>query len=238
MRTMIPLLAALAAAPASAQIGIEELFSNTEAVTISTSGGCVTSAALAAEWGDCGVYSFGLEALINLATAGPGRPWGVELALGYGQMSGFRAADPDIDLRGAVRSLPSVAAYASREMPLALGFEEIYVGVHTGFLQMHGMRAYDPDGLEYEMGGETFEFGVSFGLYNRSGFFVEPSYRLRYFPSIDWTLPEGVDALPEGWPRALNLSGPSVAVGYQFAIGGGDDDEEPAAAPPAPAGGR
>jgi hypothetical protein len=215
----------LAAAPAPAQEAIESLFSKTEAVTISGSLGCLVSSAVTADSSDCGVYSFGLEALINLSTAREGRPWGVEIALGYGQTTGFRSANPDLDLRGAVRALPSVAAYASREAPLPLGFEEIYFGVHTGLLSMHNMRAYDGEGRQYALDGETFELGVSLGLYHRMGFFVEPSYRVRYFPSVDWVLPEGVEALPDGWPRSLDLSGPQVSIGYQFSIGRDDEEE-------------
>jgi hypothetical protein len=229
MRRLLTIaLGALAASAsrAGAQEAIESLFSQTEAVTISTGYGCVRSSNATGESGDCGIFDVKLEALINLAEADSTHRWGVELALGYGQTTGFRSSNPDLDLRGAIRSLPSVAAYASRAAPLPLGFDELYIGVHTGFLSMHNMRAYDAEGRQYALDGETFEFGVSFGLFNHVGFFVEPSYRIRYFPSIDWTLPEGVDALPEGWPRSLNLSGPSLAIGYQFSIGGGDDDEK------------
>lgn len=227
MRTLYAVLAAvpLAALPASGQEAIESLFSKTEAVTISGSMGCLVSSAVTAESGDCGIYSFGLEALINLATAGPGQPWGVEMALGYGQTTGFRSANPDLDLRGAIRALPSVAAYASREVPMPLGFQEMYVGVHTGFLNMHNMKAYDSEGRQYSLDGETFEFGVSFGLYHGSGMFIEPSYRVRYFPSVDWILPDGVESLPEGWPRSLDLSGPQLSVGFQFPIGGDEEAE-------------
>jgi len=228
IQTVVCIVALLPAVPARGQEAIESLFSKTEAVTISGSMGCVMSSAVTSDGGDCRVYSFGLEALINLATPRPGQPWGVEMALGYGQTAGFRSANPDLDLRGAVRSLPSVAAYASREVPLPLGFEEMYVGVHTGFLKLHNMRAYDAEGRQYSLDGETFEFGVSFGLYHGSGMFLEPSYRVRYFPSIDWGLPDGVESLPEGWARSLDLSGPQIAIGFQFPIGGGEDEEAPA----------
>jgi hypothetical protein len=230
MRIRSLLLAVLScgpiAAPALAQEAIESLFSKTEAVTISAGYGCVRSSNVTSEHGDCGVFDVKLEALINLATQDSVHPWGVELALGYGQTTGFRSSNPELDLRGAIRSLPSVAAYASRAAPLPFGFDEVYVGVHSGFLAMHNMRAYDSEGRQYALDGETFEFGVSVGLFNEVGFFVEPSYRIRYFPSVDWQLPDGVDAVPEGWPRSLNLSGPSIAVGYQFSIGGRDDDDK------------
>lgn len=215
-------LAILAAVPVRGQAAIESLFSQTEAVTISGAVGCVVGDAVTADGGDCGIYSFGIEALIELSEGGDG--WGVEMALGYGQTTGYRSANPDLDLRGAVRALPSVAAYASR--PLGWGpVDELYLGVSTGFLQLHNMKAYDSAGRQYGISGETFEFGLALGLYNRSGFFLEPSYRIRYFPSLDWSFPDGVDALPEGWPRSLELSGPSLSLGYQFAVGGDDDGD-------------
>lgn len=211
-------LALLLPRPAGAQEAIEALFSNTEAVTVSGSVGCLTSASVTTGAGGCGLYGFGLEALINLSSADTLGGWGFELALGYGQLAGFRAENPALDLRGAVRSLPSVAAYASRRAELPMGFQSYYFGIHTGFLRTANMQAYDAEGRQYSLEGETFEFGGSLGLYHRSGLFVEPTYRIRYFPSLSWTLPDGVEALPAGWPRALNLSGPSVSAGYQFSI--------------------
>lgn len=212
-------LALLLALPADAraQAAIEELFSKTEAVTVSGNLGCLTGTGVATDSGSCGLYGFGLEAVISLATP-EGSGWGFELALGYGQLSGFRSDDPSLDLRGAVRALPSIAAYASRERKMPLGFEDFYFGLHTGFLQTVNLQAYDREGRQFSLEGETFEFGASVGVFHRSGLFIEPTYRFRYFPSVEWTLPDGVDALPEGWPRGLNLSGPSVSVGYQFAV--------------------
>lgn len=205
--------------PARAQAAIEALFSRTEAITVSGNAGCLVGSSLTAGGGGCGLYGFGLEALINLASPDTSTSgWGFELALGYGQLSGFRSEDPSLDLRGAVRSLPSVAAYASRRRAMPLGFEQYYFGLHTGFLQTTKLQAYDAEGRQFSLSGETFEFGVSLGLYHRTGLFVEPTYRFRHFPSLEWTLPDGVGALPAGWPRSLDLSGPSVSVGYQFSV--------------------
>ena len=209
-------------AGAAAQEAIEALFSRTEAVTVSGNVGCVVSSTATTESGGCGLYGFGLEALINLASADSAGGWGFELALGYGQLMGFKAEHPGLDLRGAIRALPSVAAYASRPARLPAGFTDYYFGLYTGFLHTSNLQAYDAEGRQYSLTGETFEFGGSVGIYHRSGLFIEPSYRFRYFPSLSWTLPEGVEALPAGWPRALDLSGPSVSVGYQFSIPGGD----------------
>lgn len=203
---------------AAAQFGgIEALFSQTEAITVSGNLACLNSSSVSTGAGGCGLYGFGLEALINLAEADTAGGWGVEMALGYGQLSGFTSADPSIDLRGAVRQLPSLAVYASRERRV-MGFEQVYFGFHTGFLHTVNLQAYDTQGRQYSAQGETFEFGFSAGIWDESGFFVEPGYWFRRFPSLAWTLPGDVEGLPAGWPRALNLSGPSVSIGYQFAI--------------------
>ncbi len=205
---------------ARAQAAIEELFSKTEAVTVSGNLGCLTGSGVTTDSGGCGLYGFGLEAVINLAKP-EGSGWGFELALGYGQLSGFRSNDASLDLRGAVRALPSIAAYASRERKMPAGFRDFYFGLHTGFLQTVNLQAYDLEGRQFSLDGETFELGVSVGLFHGSGLFVEPTYRFRYFPSVEWTLPDGVKTLPAGWPRSLNLSGPSVSVGYQFSVPSG-----------------
>ena len=48
--------------------------------------------------------------------AGPPEPrsyFTLEFALGYSQFSGFGSSDPTIELRGAVRELPSASLYAT-----------------------------------------------------------------------------------------------------------------------------
>jgi hypothetical protein len=204
---------------AAAQLvgGIEDLFSRTEAITVSGNVACLNSSSVSTAAGGCGLYDFRLEALINLARADSAGPWGVELALGYGQLSGFTSDDPAVDLRGAVRQLPSLAVYASRKRQM-MGFDQVYFGFHTGFLHTVNLQAYDAQGRQYSAQGETFEFGFSVGVWEERGFFVEPGYWFRRFPSLNWAFPGGVEGLPPEWPRALNLSGPSISLGYQFAI--------------------
>ena len=48
--------------------------------------GCLTGSGVATDSGNCGLYGFGLEAVISLATP-EGSGWGFEPALGYGQLS-------------------------------------------------------------------------------------------------------------------------------------------------------
>ena len=45
--------------------------------------------------------------------------WLFELALGYGQFSGFTSRDPAFELRGSVRAAPTISVYATKEHGLS-----------------------------------------------------------------------------------------------------------------------
>ncbi len=177
-------------------------------------GDLVASDNLTAECRLIGLCGMGAEVLLNLPA-----PEGLslELALGTNFLQGFEASDPTIDLRGSLRSLPELSVYATKENLLKSHVISPYVGLHFGLSEFWNARAYDAEGREYKLKGETFDYGITGGLFFEGGFFVELAYRQRNFASLDWSLPDGV--LPAGWPRALNLSGWLVAVGWQFSIG-------------------
>lgn len=148
-----------------------------------------------------------------------GTPWEVELGLGADYLTGFGADDPTLDLRGSIRGFPTLSAYATP--PISWGAVSPYLGVNTGFTTLWNVQAFDAEGRQYDLRGETFQIGASLGLYHASGFLLEVSYRNRNFRSVEWGFPSGVDALPEGWPRAVDLSAVLVSVGYQFGRLGG-----------------
>ena len=140
--------------------------------------------------------------------------WRFELGLGADYLTGFEAEEPTLDLRGSTRGLPILAAYATA--PIRWGTWRPYLGLNTGFLQLWNVKGYDPEGRQFDVEGETFQLGVAAGLYHESGFFLESSYRIRNFRSVEWGLPDGVDAVPEGWPRSLDVTALLFSVGYQF----------------------
>ncbi len=140
--------------------------------------------------------------------------WGLELGLGADYLTGFVARDPGLDLRGSMRGLPNLSAYASP--PVAWGVFQPYLGLGVGFVQLWNVQGYDAEGRQYDLAGDTFQLGAMAGLYHDSGFFLEAAYRNRNFRSVRWGLPSGVEAVPAGWPRALDLSALLVSVGYQF----------------------
>jgi len=160
------------------------------------------------------LFGYGIEILFSVAD-NPRAAYSVELALGYNYLTGFRSADPAIDLRGSMRTLPELSVYATYERP---GRIEPYVGVHTGLLDLWHVQAYDAERVQYSVDSESFQAGVTAGAVWR-GVWLEGSYRVRNFPSLEWELPEGTTVLPGEFPRSLDLSGWNLRVGYQFSIG-------------------
>jgi hypothetical protein len=139
--------------------------------------------------------------------------WLFEVGIGYGQLTGFRLAAPELDLRGAVRDLPSLSLYATY-----IPFHG-YFGVRSGFMRFQGLQLYDADGRAFAGEAESFLAGVALGRFfelANLAVFLEGSYTWRDFPSVRWT---GPGPLPAGTPRGLGLNGWAVGAGIQFAVG-------------------
>ena len=139
--------------------------------------------------------------------------WTFELGVGYGQTAGFEASDPDLELRGSVRDLPAVTAYASYETT------GTYFGMRTGFMRTQALQVSTADGTTFRGSGEAFLLGAVLGqAFDISAVtaFLETGYMIRHFPSVQW---DGSETLPAGVKRDLRLSGFVASVGIQFALG-------------------
>lgn len=195
---------------------LESFFRRVDGLTVFASVGDLTSAHDLKTQDFLGVNALrgmGLEVIIDLVPeAADSGLWDLELALGADYQTGFAALDPTLDLRGSVRGLPTFSIYVTP--PLEWHALSPYLGVNLGFVQLWNVQAYDPDGVQYDVDGDTFQMGLALGIYHNSGFFVEAAYRNRNFRSLHWGLPSGV--LPAGWPRSVDLSALLVSVGYQF----------------------
>lgn len=141
--------------------------------------------------------------------------WTFELGIGYGQLTGFGLEGTELDMRGAVRDLPSLSLYASYE-PVGS-----YLGIRSGFAKLQGLQVLDQEGRAFGGEAESFMAGVAVGQFveilNLS-LFVEGAYTWRDFPSVRWS---GPSPLPRGIPRSLALSGWTLGAGLQFGVGGG-----------------
>ncbi|NNF58067.1 MAG: hypothetical protein HKN04_07475 [Rhodothermaceae bacterium] len=162
-----------------------------------------------------GTAGLGAEVLIDLPSVGNTY---FELGLGTSLTRGFDAAEPSLDLRGSLRTLPTIAVYASQ-----LGLPDDspilpYVGAGFGFSELWNARGYTEDGTIIPVDADTYEFGASAGFYVNAGpfrgFYTEAGYRQRNFESLIWD----TDQLPAGWPRSIDASGFELKVGWQFVI--------------------
>jgi hypothetical protein len=218
LRTILFLIATLLAPQhLAAQFeAVTALFDDVGAITVYGQGAYLNNSGL--RGGDrCLVNEFlcgvGTEVLIDI---GPVGGPDVELGLSASYLSGFQAKTPNLELTGAIRSFPTVSAY--------LTGSQFYVGGGIGIAELLNAQAYDSLGAERGVKGTTFEFGVTGGTFGDVlgiGMFAEVSYRWRRFSSLDYTLVAAdVDRVPTNWPRELNFSGPSLAVGLQFRVKG------------------
>jgi hypothetical protein len=224
----------LASTPLAAQdLGmVEGLFEEVSAVAVSYQMGGVPASDEVTN--DGMLNGAGTEVLINLHTSGTTE---FELGLGASYLQGYQAAEPSLDLRTSLRALPTVSLYVSRPLTGAL---DGFLGGSFGLVELWNGQAYDESGNAWDVEARTFEVGASAGAYlgldGLPGVFAEGGWRVRRFPSVEWT-PQGEEALPSEWPRSLDLSGWFVSLGLQLRLDeDGAEDEKDAITPPAPAG--
>ncbi|HEX8212424.1 MAG TPA: hypothetical protein VF584_19770 [Longimicrobium sp.] len=229
--TLLAAALCAAATPAHAQVEfLTDFFKEVNSVALSVQGGGIPgSANLTTRGSDCpggGVCGVFAEMLIDLPDVGGTE---LELGLGTGYLRGFRAREESLDLHGSMRSIPVVSAYATFPEIERLARIEPYAGLSVGAAQLWNARGYDPERTVFAVEGETLEFGATAGLYlPLRGLFVEGVYRVRRFESITWELPEAAEErLPANWPRSLDASGWTLAVGWQFRFRDQAKEEEP-----------
>jgi len=216
---LIALLLLVAPRPAQAQLGfLEGLFQNVEHVELGLGAArLLGSSPLAPR----NLRSFAAEVsfgapLPSRDSAGAPPLIGVEMALGYSQLTGFGSASNAYTLTGTVEELPSLVVYVALRPDRAIA---PYIGVRTGMARLQGFRAYVGDQTLHTAAGTTYQFGGALGLAGGSEalqFFVEGSVMYRHFASIEW---DAVDnAVPSILPRLLPFSTAGLTAGVQVML--------------------
>ncbi|HEX2081695.1 MAG TPA: hypothetical protein VHG08_28585 [Longimicrobium sp.] len=222
---------ALAATPAAAQdLGlVEGLFEEVSAVTVFYQWGRVAGSD---DVRSDGLRGAGTEVLIELAST-PTTDF--ELGLGASYLRGYQAVEPTLDLRTAVRALPTISLYVSHDLTRRFS---VYGGGSFGLLELWHAQAYDAADRIWDLEARTFEFGLSGGVFvdlgPLPGIFAEAAWRSREFSSVQWDGPD--EAIPTGWPRSLDMSGYSLSLGLQVRLPEDGEGADDAITPPAPAG--
>jgi hypothetical protein len=131
----------------------------------------------------------------------------IELSVGYDQLAlRGRLFDKRFALRGAIRNLPSISAYAQHDN----GF---FIGAGTGLTSLSNVAAYENGKRAFTLSGDTFNLSFKSGYAFPIGPFVEVAYHFRKFYGLGF----GAGAPPE-LPRTGDASGFVVSIGYQFGI--------------------
>lgn len=222
------LLVTLVALPAPARAQdpfgvLEGLFSSVNSIVFYGQGAVLQSdAELSGSFGDFALAGVGVELLLDLPNAGDTE---FELGLGASTLNGLRSPEPSLDLRAALRTLPTVSVYAAGigvpdDSPV-----DPYLGLSVGLAELWNARGYDAQGNAFAVEAETFELGAIAGLYidrPLPGLYIEVGYRHRRFGSLAWT----ADSLPPGWPRAMDASTWQAAIGWQFRLRNGAETAE------------
>lgn len=200
---------------ARAQFGLERVLQYISVANVNTQVSCLLrSDGLTAPGGSkCGLRGFGVEVGVNLTpdTA----KYLAQFALGYGQIQGFRAQKPALDVHGVMRLLPEVSLYLTQNTKT---WAMPYIGIHTGLVTLSNWQVYTaPGDTLYKFSASTLQFGATTGLSLPHNFYIDIGYRYRAFQSLEWQLPRGV--LPPGWPKTLTMSAVQATVGVQFDVG-------------------
>lgn len=226
-RWALPLLILVQARPSHAQAELA-FFTNAlksvHSVTLAGQFGDLTDKQmLGTSDSDCAllrICGMAAEVLFDVTT-----PEQIHLEIGFGAsyLRGFHEkAGLPFDIRGSVRSFPTISAYLTGDARIV----EPYVGVNFGIADLWNVQVYDTLNREFKVTGQTFELGGTAGFYldfyHSVGLFAEASYRRRRFASLDYTR----DSVP-GIPRELNLDALTVALGVQFDLR--EDKEGPPA---------
>jgi hypothetical protein len=216
----------LAPAPSAAQDlrFLEGLFRQVNSFTIAMHAGSLAGASeFGSNCGPLGLCGMGTEVFINLHST---ENVLLELALGTSYLRGFTSRQPDMDFHGAVRSVPTLAVYTTYLRPWRQERVQPFIGASFGLADLWNAQVYDVEGTRYALRGNTYTQGLLTGLMvevsSSAGIFVEASYRRQHFFSVEWGFPTGVQRVPEGWPRELNLSNWMLSLGWQFYLRTGD----------------
>jgi len=195
---------------------ITNFFEKARGIAIAFQFGQLNAAALESD-DSCPISSVcGASAEMLFDLADFGTDYSVELGFSASYWRGFRSARSGIDFRGSTRNLPTFSAYVSRD----LDPWSPYGGLAFGLTDLWNAQAYDENNLVYPLDGQTFDWGLIAGLAYSLGpayVFSELQYSWRTIASLEWTLPpEAQGVLPSEFPRALELSGFKMSVGFQF----------------------
>ena len=144
----------------------------------------------------------------------------VGVTVGFDVLTGFRAQEESLDLRGSITALPTISTfYDTYQHPVGSVLPTTTLGLGVGLSQLQDVRAALPQATGSDRAvrasGNGYHANVSLALgfsFGTVGFYVENSLRYTRFPSLDWT-DEKSFVPPAGWPTSMDLWTGTLRIG-------------------------
>lgn len=150
----------------------------------------------------------------------------LELALGYGQMTGFSSSDTTYRVYGSLEEFPVVSLYLGfprrRERPSI----EPYLGVRIGFVRLSGFQAFVGSStadisMVYTASSSTYLVagmaGLEISFVPRVDFFIEAGITQRRFDGIQYSA-TGSSIVPNKLPQTIQLRTYGLTLGAQLSL--------------------
>lgn len=148
-------------------------------------------------------------------TGNTGSLLGVEVAVGYSQLTGFTSTDPALGVTGAVEDLPSVNVFVALLPDNTIA---PYLGLKAGLTRLSGFVRRPSGAAQSDGTGSSYLLGIGGGIAggsDRFQLFAEYNYTYRRFPTVRWS---GTEAPPATVAGNLNLSTHTVTFGLVVTI--------------------
>jgi hypothetical protein len=146
----------------------------------------------------------------------------LDITVGYDLLTGWRAKEESLELRGGIAALPTITKYFDTVLP-SVGplVPSATVGFGVGLSQLQDTRASLAQstgaGHIVKLSGNGYHVGVNlaFGvaIAENVGIYVEDSFRYTRFPSLDWADDKSI-VPPAGWPTSLDLWTGTLRIGF------------------------
>lgn len=159
----------------------------------------------------------------------------LDLLVGFDLLTGVKAKEESLEIRGSIMALPSLTVAGSVPFVRVPGGVTTSAGVTLGLSHLHDMRTIIPQSSApsraIQVNGDGFHGGVNFSLAKEigpsMGIFVTDAVRYTRLPSLDWK--EGANSIvpPARWPGTLQFWTNTIRIGVGIARAQKKDADDP-----------
>ena len=156
-----------------------------------------------------------------------------DITVGFDVLTGFRAKEESLDLRGSVTALPTISTFYDTPLrPIGNIMPATSIGLGVGLSQLQDARATLPQASgpnqTIKLGGNGYHATASLGFvlsFGDVGVYIENAFRYTRFPSLDWTTDKSI-VPPAGWPTSMDFWTGTLRIGVGIGAPAKPADQE------------